>query len=144
MVPELSVTDFEASFTFYTNILGFGVIHARKNPDFAYLDQGGVQIMIEQYDADSWNTGPLEPPLGRGVNFQIELIDISTVYNRLRENRFPLFMDIVENWYQVNGVEMGQKEFLVQDPDGYLLRFCESIEGAKPKGDEGTIADSKS
>ena len=127
MVPELSVTDYQKSLEFYTNVLGFNVVHSRSDPDFSYLDQGNAQIMIEQWEEDSWNTGALEYPLGRGINFQIELPNISLVYDRLQNLKYPLFMDIEENWYQSNDVEIGQREFLVQDPDGYLLRFCENI-----------------
>jgi len=83
--------------------------------------------MIEQWRDDSWNTGTQGYPLGRGVNFQIELKNISITYQKLIAKHYPLFMDIQENWYQCNGIEVGQKEFLVQDPDGYLLRFCQNI-----------------
>jgi len=127
MVPELNVTDFETSLQFYTDVLGFKVLHTRENPDFAYLDQENAQLMIEQWRGDSWNTGAQEYPLGRGVNFQIELKDISISYKKLIAKHYPLFVDMQENWYQCNGIEMGQKEFLVQDPDGYLLRFCQNI-----------------
>ena len=34
---------------------------------------------------------------------------------------------VVESWYKGEGVEFGQLEFLVQDPDGYLLRFIQDI-----------------
>jgi len=127
MVPELNVTDFEVSLQFYTDVLGFKVLHTRKNPNFAYLDQENAQLMIEQWRDDSWNTGTQEYPLGRGVNFQIEMKNISIAYQKLIAKHYPLFMDIEENWYQCHGIEMGQKEFLVQDPDGYLLRFCQNI-----------------
>jgi hypothetical protein len=36
-------------------------------------------------------------------------------------------MEIEENWYKVNNKKIGNKEFLVQDPDGYLLRFSEDM-----------------
>jgi len=127
MVPELAVTNFDKSLEFYTNVLGFKVIHSRQNPDFAYLDQENAQLMIEQWGEDGWNTGGMQYPLGRGINFQIEMRDISPVYDRLIGQTYPLFRDVEENWYQSDGVEIGQKEFLVQDPDGYLLRFCENI-----------------
>ena len=28
-----------------------------------------------------------------------------------------------EQWYRINTIEEGVKELLIQDPDGYLLRF---------------------
>lgn len=56
MVPELSVSDFEKSFDFYTEILGFTVRHRRNNPDFAYLEHDKIQLMIEQVHQQSRNT----------------------------------------------------------------------------------------
>lgn len=35
----------------------------------------------------------------------------------------PLYRPMMRNAYEVNGEMVGQREFLVQDPDGYLLRF---------------------
>lgn len=138
LVPELTVHDFAASLEFYTNLIGFHVMHRRSDPDFAYLDQEMAQIMIEQRHehreitvGQSWETGVLEKPLGRGINFQIELESIQSVYDRLKERQYPLFKDIYEDWYPVNTVLMGQRQFLVQDPDGYLLRFCQAI-GERP------------
>ena len=32
-----------------------------------------------------------------------------------------------ENWYRQDEYLLGNKEFLVQDPDGYLLRFSEDL-----------------
>ncbi len=127
MVPELSVSKFEKSKNFYTKTLGFSVIHERSNPSFAYLEYEKAQIMIEELKDDSWQTGKLEFPFGRGINFQIELTDISKIYENLKQTKYPLFKDLEENWYRVADVDSGQKEFLVQDPDGYLLRFCQYI-----------------
>ncbi|MEO9168740.1 MAG: VOC family protein, partial [Aestuariivirga sp.] len=32
-----------------------------------------------------------------------------------------------EKWYRAGDEEVGQRQFLVQDPDGYLLRLCQPI-----------------
>jgi hypothetical protein len=32
-----------------------------------------------------------------------------------------------EKWYRAGDRELGQRQFLVQDPDGYLLRFCQDL-----------------
>jgi catechol 2,3-dioxygenase-like lactoylglutathione lyase family enzyme len=47
MVPELTVFDFEKSLKFYTEILGFSIKFGKPEENFAYLDQEGVQIMLE-------------------------------------------------------------------------------------------------
>jgi catechol 2,3-dioxygenase-like lactoylglutathione lyase family enzyme len=125
LVPELTVFDFEKSLEFYTNILGFDIMFTREG--FAYLKQEGVQFMLEAYHEDGWNTGTLEPPLGRGINFQIELKDIAPIYERLKAITYPLYRDCKDVWRKTGDVQSGQREFLLQDLDGYLLRFCQYL-----------------
>ena len=131
LVPELTVSDFEISLAFYTDMLGFRLCFRRQNPDFAYLELEEVQFMLEAFSEESWRTGVLEKPYGRGINFQFELGDISPVYKRLKANKIVLFEDIQDSWYRTEEVMSGQREFLVQDPDGYLLRFSQFL-GEKP------------
>ncbi|MCA3908309.1 VOC family protein [Vibrio vulnificus] len=133
MVPELSVSDFSKSLNFYCEILGFKVRSQRKSPNFVYLEFEQVQIMLEQIHDNAWVTGTLETPLGRGVNFQIELSDIAPVYERLESAGVSLFKEQKDRWYDVGDSLSGQREFLVQDPDGYLLRFSQYLgEKSKP------------
>lgn len=127
MVPELSVSDFAKSLNFYCEILGFKVRSQRNNPDFVYLELEQVQIMLEQIHDEAWLTGELNTPLGRGVNFQIELSDISPVYERIQAANIKLFREQKETWYDVGESLSGQREFLVQDPNGYLLRFSQYL-----------------
>ena len=133
MVPELSVSDFKKSLAFYTDILGFTIRNQRENPDFAYLELEKVQIMIEQLHDESWRVDSIVHPFGRGVNFQIELSDIGPIYEKLKQSNTSLFQDIEESWYEAGDMLSGQMEFLVQDPDGFLLRFNQYI-GEKEKG----------
>lgn len=127
LVPELTVSDFAVSLEFYTKLLGFKVLFARENPQFVCLELESVQFMLEEFRADGWNVGVLEKPYGRGINFQIELDDIQPVYNNLKRDRVRLFREIKDNWYKIDNILSGQREFLVQDPDGYLLRFSQFL-----------------
>jgi hypothetical protein len=43
----------------------------------------------------------------------------------------PLFVPLEERWYRRDDVLLGNRQFLVQDPDGYLLRFFEDL-GERP------------
>ncbi len=36
---------------------------------------------------------------------------------------FEIYRELTRNQYQVNGAEETQIEFLIQDPNGYLVRF---------------------
>ncbi|WP_409076423.1 bleomycin resistance protein (plasmid) [Pantoea sp. C3] len=128
MVPELTVTDFPASLYFYVDVLGFNIVIKRSDPDFAYVSLGEAQIMLEQYHAEGWNTSELVKPLGRGVNFQIEVDDIEQILARLLAHGISLYRALRDNHYSTGETIACQREFLVQDPDGYLLRFSQYIE----------------
>lgn len=134
LVPELTVTDLQESLAFWVTLLGFELAYARPEQGFAYLDRDGAQVMLEQCNPeDQWITGKLELPLGRGINFQIEVDRVEPVLERLRYSAWPLFEDCADAWYRAGDKEVGQRQFLVQDPDGYLLRLTESL-GERPLG----------
>ena len=132
MVPELSVSNFERSLAFYVDVLGFSIRIRRENPDFVYLEQEHVQMMLEQISDEGWITGELEAPLGRGVNFQVELSDLEPLVKRLQTHKVSLFREMKETWYDIGEKLSGERELLLQDPDGYLLRFTQHL-GEKPK-----------
>jgi hypothetical protein len=71
----------------------------------------------------NWITAAVEPPFGRGVNFQIGVSDILPILSALEQAGWPLFMAPERKWYRTGMVETGVDQFLVQDPDGYLIRF---------------------
>jgi len=52
---------------------------------------------------------------------------VDPLVEKLHRKGYPLFRDVRENWYAVKDVLWGSREFLVQDPDGYLLRFAEDV-----------------
>ncbi|CCG88548.1 bleomycin resistance protein [Erwinia piriflorinigrans] len=128
MVPELTVSDLPASLHFYTEVLGFTVIIRRHQPEFAYIALGEAQLMLEAYHDQGWNTAELTRPFGRGVNFQIEIDDVNPVLASLQDRHIPLYRQLRDNFYHIGTAEVCQREFLVQDPDGYLLRFSQYIE----------------
>ena len=126
LIPELSVTDIQKSLPFYTEVIGFKVEYSRPEEKFYFLSIEGAQLMVEEIN-NHWWTGELERPFGRGLNLEIEVDDVSAIIGRLEEEGIALFRPLKESWYRGDGVEFGQLEFLVQDPDGYLLRFVQDI-----------------
>ncbi|MED4074145.1 bleomycin resistance protein [Priestia endophytica] len=121
LIPELSVKDIQKSKKFYLDLLGFQLNYERIEDQFAFISLNGAQMMIEQCN-EHWQTAELEYPYGRGINFQIEIDNIEILLQNLKKHNIPLFRDLMTNSYS----GFTQKEFIVQDPDGYLLRFCQS------------------
>ena len=133
LVPELIVTRLGASLAFWIEQLGFAIAYQRAEEGFAYLDLNGAQIMLEQYgpEAGQWLTAPLQPPFGRGINLQIDVPAVTPILQRLAQLGWPLFRDVEDAWYRAGDVEAGQRQFIVQDPDGYLVRLVQRL-GERP------------
>lgn len=128
LVPELLITDIETSLDFWCNLCGFSILYERREEGFAYLTSGNAHIMLEQRGASrNWVTGELNPPYGRGINFEITVDSIDIIIDGLTLRKWPLFMDAEEKWYRKGDGEVGVRQFLVEDPDGYLLRFSEHL-----------------
>ncbi|UXN74446.1 VOC family protein [Devosia sp. A8/3-2] len=126
LVPELSVSALPASLHFYCDLLGFSVRYGRPEEGFAYLELGVAELMLDQLGIGrDWITGPLESPLGRGVNFQIEVVGLDPILARLQAAGIALFQPVETKAYRVGDAMVRQRQFCVQDPDGYLLRLCE-------------------
>ena len=126
LVPELLVSDHSASRGFYVGVIGFGVRYERPAEKFSYLDLDGAALMIEQ-ETDFWATAPREKPYGRGINLQIEVAAIDPILSRLLKAGIALFRPVEEAWYRGGDTYSGNRQFLVQDPDGYLLRIFENL-----------------
>lgn len=132
LVPELLVTSTAESLEFWCGLCGFVIDYQREAEGFAYLSRGGAHVMLEQRGVGrNWITGPLDRPFGRGINFQITVPDLEPILDRLSAAGYPLFMALEAKWYAVGGsAEVGVRQFLVADPDGYLVRFQMSLGAA--------------
>lgn len=121
LIPELSVTDIEKSKEFYLN-LGFKIMYERKEDKFCFLYLEDNQIMIEEIN-NNWNVGEMKYPFGNGINISMTVSDIDSFYESIISKKFVLFRKIKTSKYRVDDIIYEDKEFLLQDPDGYLLRF---------------------
>ena len=122
MIPELSVFDIEQTKRFY-NDLGFKIEYERPEEKFVFMSFQDSQFMFEQIHDNGWNIGELIYPLGRGINFSIAVDDIEGLYKLVKTLNLEIYRELHRSIYQVNGTEETQTEFLIQDPNGYLLRF---------------------
>ena len=122
LIPELSVFDILQTKNFYEE-LGFKIEYERREEKFVFMSFQDSQFMFEQIHDEGWNTGELIYPLGRGINFSIAVEDVEELYKLVKTLNFEIYKELTRNKYQVNGTEETQIEFLIQDPNGYLLRF---------------------
>ena len=67
----------------------------------------------------------------RGINLQIDVPAVAPILQRLAQIGWPLFRDVEDAWYRAGDVEAGQRQFIVQDPDGYLVRLVQRL-GERP------------
>ncbi len=146
LIPELNVSDLATSLRFWRDILQFEILYDRPEEGFARMVRDGVEFMLETHGAGPaerariWDTGPLERPFGRGINFQISVSDVDVLISALAKANWPLFFGPEERWYRAGSEEVGARQFLVQDPDGYLLRFSQPLGRRPAQADRNHIA----
>jgi uncharacterized glyoxalase superfamily protein PhnB len=127
IIPELSVTNLENSLNFYKTA-GFKIEYDRPENKFAFISLGNIQFMLQELsDNNKWNIGELKYPFGNGINFQLEIENVDKIYNNLKNSNYTITFDLEKNWYRQDDKMLGNKEFLIQDPDGYLLRFMQDL-----------------
>lgn len=134
LVPELAVSDWQKSRAFYCDLIGFHVVYERAEEGFAYLALGDAQLMIDQIGATRTfvaENAALEFPLGRGINLQIAVPSLQPVLMRLERASIDLVLAPEEKWYRRGTMEAGNRQFVVADPDGYLIRPFETL-GERP------------
>ena len=124
LIPELSVTDINRTREFYVDVLGFKICYERPEDKFIFVEKDGNQIMLEQIN-DNWNVGKMEYPFGRGINFEMTISDVDAVYGRIEKAGIKLFRKMEVKDYECGDETVHQKQFLIQDPDGYLLRIVD-------------------
>ena len=123
LTPNLLVLDVERSLTFYVDVLGFsrGMTVPEQPPlVFGSVVFGGVEIFFNERE-----TGAKEypqfagTPIGMTGTLFLEMQGIETLYERLK-TRVPIVTPLFTQWY-------GVKEFVIADPDGYLITFAERV-----------------
>lgn len=129
LIPEFEVSDIEFTKNIYINIFDFEVDYHRAEEKFAYMTRGGIHIMLEEVTGPGrrFHHAPLKRPFGRGLNFQIEIDNVDEVYKKVQASNLEIHIPIEERWYRKNDTELGNRQFCVFDPDGYLLRFFTNI-----------------
>ena len=130
LVPEFAVSDWHRSKSFYCDVLGFECAYERPDEGFSYLQLGDAELMIDQIGKGrTFDAGylPVSYPFGMGLNVQIRVPSIEPLVEALAQIGHPLFLPVENKWYRVGPNEGGNRQFVVADPDGYLLRFFHDL-----------------
>ena len=110
---------------------GFRIAYSRPDQDFVDLEHpDGAQRMMYPRDGN-WEVGAMERPFGRGVVFQVCVSDVDAMVRAVIGAGLPFCVQPRERWRHWGDRLGGQREFLVQDPDGYLVMVAQRI-GEKP------------
>jgi len=133
LTPELICSNIKMSLHFYINILGFNIKYQREEEGFAMLERQGAHLMLDEIKDPtgkyrSWIAAPLEAPFGRGINLQIKTTNVDRLYQHAKAMGASIFLPIETKWYRANNLDIGLRQFIVLDPDGYMLRFAESLD----------------
>jgi catechol 2,3-dioxygenase-like lactoylglutathione lyase family enzyme len=131
LVPELVCTDLDRSLRFYQAVLGFSLRYARPEERFAYLEREGAELMLEQPLGRAFLAAEPAFPFGRGINLQIRVSGVDALHGAVQAAGAPVFLPLEESWYRRGAQELGNRQFVVMDPDGYLLRFFQDL-GTRP------------
>ena len=131
LMAEMMVQSYPRSLAFWTGPMGFTPAFTRPAQKLACLTHpDGAQIMIYERDGD-WETGPLEAPFGRGAVIQVYVKDATALAKAMTSAHIPFYVPLRDKWRDWGDRVGGQREFLVQDPDGYLMMIAQRI-GEKP------------
>lgn len=125
LTPELYVSDLEMSLAFYRDLIGFEVAYDRPEDRFAALQRGSAALMLEEPIGRTWLTAPLEVPFGRGMNLQIMVENVVEIYQRCQHAGAEIFLPLETKAYRRRDETVSQTQFVVRDPDGYLIRLAE-------------------
>ena len=127
LTPNLIVADVSRSLAFYVDVLGFtrGFTVPDEGPlVFGSVTSGPVEIFFnESVTATKEYPSLGGRPIGLSGTLFIEVADIASYYAQL-EPRVTIVTPLFTQWY-------GMKEFVIADPDGYLITFAER---AEPQG----------
>ena len=121
VTPNLVVSSVEQSIAFYRDLLHFAVtatVPEEAPHAFAIVQSGGVEIFlnapgpaIAEYPAFA------NRPIGGTLPLYVEVQGIKQLYEALRP-QLQIVTPLEKKFY-------GVTEFVIQDPDGYLITFGE-------------------
>jgi uncharacterized glyoxalase superfamily protein PhnB len=124
LTPNLVVADVSRSVAFYRDLLGFEMaMSVPEQPPyvFAGVQRDGIEIFFNAPEPVAEEMPELAGrPIGGTLTLYIEVDDVKGLYETVK-GRARLVMDLKDQFY-------GMREFVIADPDGYLLTFSQRIQ----------------
>lgn len=121
LTPNLLVADVSRSLAFYVDVLGFtrGFTVPDEGPlVFGSVTSGPIEIFFNEATTAAQEYPLLEGrPIALSGTLFIEVAGIEPFFAQLQA-RVPVVKPLFTQWY-------GMKEFVIADPDGYLITFAE-------------------
>lgn len=107
--------DLEATFKFYTQVLGFQCQEKNEDWQWASLYLDDVELMIAH---PTMHTNYKE--IGFSGSLYMTVTDVDSLWEKLKSQ--------TEVVYELEIFDWGMKEFAIKDNNGYILQFGASVE----------------
>lgn len=123
LIPELLVEDMPKTLQFYCETLGFkpGVTVPEKNPVFVQIGRDDIHIMLYERKTFEGEIPKLKKTkMGGTVLLYIHSENLKDFYAQIKSK-----ISIIQSLHKTN---YGTLEFLMEDCNGYLICFSESIQ----------------
>ena len=125
VAPEFFVRDVDLSIEFYVDKLGFTLV--RADPDgsgrhsFAVLALGDAEFLLcHESFLGAANRAALPYPRSSGVDIRLMTDDVDGVYARVSGRGVRIVLPLRDEPY-------GLRDFTLEDPDGFRIRFAQRI-----------------
>lgn len=119
-MPVIWTKNLEESIGFYTHILGFSLVDANVESQWALLEIDKVQIML---------TLPNEHAKINNIcfsgSFYFNIDDVDELWKDLNT--------ITKICYKIETFEWGMREFAIYDNNGYILQFGQAVDEISTK-----------
>ncbi|HUW21320.1 MAG TPA: VOC family protein [Candidatus Bathyarchaeia archaeon] len=122
IIPELLVEDMSKTVCFYKDILGFKpeITFPEKDPTFVQVGRDDIHIMLYGRSEFEKEIPKLKKvKIGGTVLLYIKAKKIEDFYKRINKG-----VTVIQ---QLHKTEYGSVEFTIEDCNGYLICFSESI-----------------
>ncbi|GAB4512001.1 MAG: hypothetical protein OHK0046_10890 [Anaerolineae bacterium] len=117
----LDSSDFDATLTFYRDVLGLAVLAVYEHPHRRGVIFGvNDAVELEFFGAPAGQAMPMKPPMPGTVRIKFQVPDVQAEYARLTGAGAPLVEDIGDRPW-------GERSFAVQAPDSIVVHIYQSL-----------------